>query len=85
MDNHTAHSIYQKGGNQMTRKNVKVLSVHLNKTKEDDISILAAVDKKNFNFSGYVKKLILDDIKKKELQKQLIKQKGSIKYLPKNS
>jgi hypothetical protein len=69
----------------MVRQNVKVLSVHLNKTKEEDLSILNVVDKKNFNFSGYVKKLILDDIKKKELQKQPVKQKGKIQYLPKKS
>lgn len=47
-------------------KNKKVLSVSFNKTKEDDLKCLEKVSPKDFNFSGYVKKLILEDIKREQ-------------------
>jgi hypothetical protein len=45
--------------------------------------MLKAIGKKNF--SKYVKTLINEDIQKKELPKQSLKEKGAIKYLPKDS
>lgn len=43
-------------------------SVSFNTKNEEDQKILKHVKKKNF--SGYAKKLMLEDIKRKELQKQ---------------
>lgn len=43
-------------------------SVSFNVTRTDDQKIIKHIKKKNF--SGYVKKLILEDIKRKELLRQ---------------
>ena len=63
--------------------NKVIKPVSFNKTKEDDKKMLKHLLKRNF--SGYVKKLILEDIKKKEQQKkaadaQPIKMNGGIKF-----
>ena len=52
----------------MAEKNRFSKPVAFNNKNESDQKILKYVKKKNF--SGYVKKLILEDIKRKELQKQ---------------
>jgi hypothetical protein len=59
------------------RENVRVKSVHFNiKTDEELLKTLG-----RRNFSKYVKQLIKGDIqRKKELQKQPIKQSGGIKF-----
>lgn len=67
----------------MPRENVRVKSVHFNITNEDDAKMLKAIEKRNF--SKYAKQLILEDIKKKELPKQSLKESGKLKYLPKQS
>ncbi|WP_191556625.1 hypothetical protein [Metabacillus idriensis] len=49
-------------------------SVSFNTKNEDDQKILKHVSRRNF--SGYVKKLILEDIKKKEVEKAEVGQKS---------
>lgn len=63
--------------------NKVIKPVSFNKTKEIEREMLKYLQKRNF--SGYVKKLILADIKKKEQQKkaaetQPIKMNGGIKF-----
>lgn len=69
----------------MTRKHVRVKSVHFNTNKEDDYTMLKAIARRNF--SKYVKQLIKEDIeRKKELpNKQPNKKGGGITYLPKET
>ncbi|MBD8028621.1 hypothetical protein H9636_18460 [Ureibacillus sp. Re31] len=50
------------------KKNRFSKSIAFNKTNETDKKILEYVKRRNF--SGYVKKLILADMKEKELRKQ---------------
>jgi hypothetical protein len=52
----------------LSREHVKVKSVHFNTKREDDKLLLKGIGKKNF--SKYVKQLIKEDQKKKELLKQ---------------
>jgi hypothetical protein len=54
--------IYPKGGGGMS-KNKVIKSVGFNITNPEDVEILKAVKRRNF--SGYVKKLILADLKRK--------------------
>ncbi|UGB31724.1 hypothetical protein [Metabacillus sp. B2-18] len=54
-----------------------VKSVHFNLKNENDSKINKHIARRNF--SGYVKKLILEDIKKKEVEKGAIKQAESKK------
>lgn len=64
----------------MSRENVKVKSVHFNIKNEDEKKMLKSIGKKNF--SKYVKQLIKEDVRKKELSKQQpIIKKGGIKYI----
>lgn len=48
-------------------KNKIIKSVHFNTKNKDDEYMLKAISKRNF--SGYIKKLILADLKEKELLK----------------
>lgn len=63
--------------------NKVIKPVSFNKTKEEDRRMLKHLQKRNF--SGYVKKLILSEIEKKEQQKKVadaqpIKMSGGIKF-----
>lgn len=51
----------------MTNNNKVIKSVSFNKTNQDEKRILDAVRRRNF--SKYVKKLLLDDINKKQMAK----------------
>lgn len=55
----------------MTEKNRFSKPVAFNKRNEEDQKILKHVSRRNF--SGYVKKLILEDIKRKEEKKAAVK------------
>lgn len=60
---------------------MKVKSVHFNVKNEEEKKMLKSIGKKNF--SKYVKQLIKEDVRKKELSKQQpIIKKGGIKYIP---
>ena len=63
--------------------NKVIKPVSFNKTKDDDKKMLKHLSKRNF--SGYVKRLILADIEKREQEKkaaesQPIKMNGGIKF-----
>jgi len=60
------------------REHVKVKSVHFNTKREEDSQLLKGIGRRNF--SKYVKQLIKEDQKKKELPKQLKSQNGEIKF-----
>jgi len=62
--------------------NKVIKPVSFNKTREDEREMLKHLQKRNF--SGYVKKLILADMKAKEEKKRAVKAEGqSIKLVEK--
>jgi hypothetical protein len=63
---HTTNSPEMRGEKAMTKKFAK--SVSFNEKNETDKAILKHIARRNF--SGYVKKLILEDMKLKEEKKQ---------------
>jgi hypothetical protein len=62
-------------------KNKDIMSVSFNKTKENDMKMLEHLEGKNF--SGYVKELIWEEIKKKESSLRIVQksEKGGIKIV----
>jgi hypothetical protein len=62
-------------------KNKDIRSVSFNKTKENDMKMLEHLEGKNF--SGYVKELIWEEIKKKESSLRIVQksEKGGIKIV----
>ncbi|WP_428909453.1 hypothetical protein [Niallia sp. Krafla_26] len=61
-------------------KNKKIKSISFNFNNNSDMEILKKIDAPNFNFSGYVKKLILEDIRKEQMR-ALKSSNGGIKIV----
>lgn len=66
----------------MSKNKVKK-TVSLNCTNPDDLKIIDKINKEGFIFNAYVRKLILEDIRKEEIKSKMQRnEKGGIIYKP---